>query len=429
MATEDLMTVLRGATLSAHHDLEHLPYFQSLDRGDLALPSFVGHLRGLAVLHGALERELTRARDPRLQRVWTADLGRFHLLQADLDYFEPWGAADTPAAQDAIRALTHHMLAWCRVAPLSLLGHLYVLEGSIGGAQVLAPRLAQSFDLDPQHGLAYFSWQPEAARARWQAFKERMNALALTGAESETVVQAATGTFAGIGRLLAALHPLPGGMETRAAASINPEAGAHPVAQDRQELEAARRAGQRCWSEFPYLPWRFGERGWRFTQSDSAWLVTLAALEPPELHSRVGWLTGILACRGMPSLLLQRHLERLYEELRGRLPERPGRSYEKLLIAADHLADQRRRFFNDQTFEGLTQGFDRAVGLDWCARLPQTGALLVSAVADGALGITEGVANVETWMTDPERFPPHWIAAVLETLRTAEQHAGTRIRV
>jgi hypothetical protein len=47
------------------------------------------------------------------------------------------------------------------------------------------------------------------------------------------------------------------------------------------------------------------------------------------------------------------------------------------------------------------------------------GSLLVSAVADEAAGVGQAVPQLESWATDPARFPPEWIAAVRNTIAAA----------
>lgn len=152
--------------------------------------------------------------------------------------------------------------------------------------------------------------------------------------------------------------------------------------------------------------------------------MTLTAHDQSVVDAQVEWLGGVLGSRGMPSLLLQRHLELLYEELIGRMPERSGSGYGKLLAAADRLAEQRRAVIADADFAAIRHPFEQAVGPDWRARLPGTGTLLVCAVVDRARGVEQAVSSLEGWLTDPQRFPPHWIAAVGEALREAEARIG-----
>ena len=426
MPPPNVIARLREATRPIHAQLEKLSYFQALFRGELAVESYVGHLRALAVLHGTLEQSLSNPREGRVKAVWSENLRRLPKLQADLEFFAPRDVLDIGPAHVAARGLANHVLRRAAEQPLSVLGYLYVLEGSIGGAQVLAPRFRAALGLAGLQGMAYFSWDPPVAAARWQAFGERMNALPFDEAEAQALVEAALEAFAGLQQLFAALHPVNVAQLTREVASLNPEAGDHPIPTDPGELDAALRAGQRCWQEFPYFAWRYGERGWRYTRSDGAWLVTLAAEDQGVVDAQTIWLAGILASRGMPSVLLQRHLELLFEELRGRLPERPGVCYRTLLNAADRLAERRRAAIADADLEAVANRFEHVAGPDWRARLPRTGLLLGCAVADRAQGVAQAVTSLEGWMTDPQRFPPPWIAAVHEALWEAE--ARVRIR-
>lgn len=420
MSAPNLMTRLREATREVHDQLETLPYFQALDRGELPIESYVGQLRAMAVLHGVLEHEVPNARDARLNVVWMENLRRFPQIQADLGFFASRAILDIAAAHEAAGVLANHILRRSVEQPVSLLGYLYVLEGSIGGAKVLAPRFSQAFGLDMHRGLAYLTWDHAVAGKRWRDFGERMNATPVNATESEAIIDAAQEAFAGIRQVFAALYPFDAAQLTRKVTSLNPEAGAHPAPEDPGELDAARRAGVRCWREYPYFAWRYGERGWRYTQSDGAWLITLTAHDQPVIDAQVAWLSGVLGSRGMPSVLLQRHLELLYEELVGRMPERGGSGYGKLLAAADHLAEQRRTVMADADLDWISSRFEQAVGPDWRARLMGTGTLLVYAVTDRARGIEQAVVSLEGWLTDPQRFPSHWITAVYEALREAE---------
>lgn len=420
MPFSTLMNRLRTTTAEAHAALERLPYFQALKEKTLPLESYVGHLRGLAVLHAVLEHELARTSDGRLQQVWADGMRRFPQLQADLVHFAAQGVLDIPAGLEAARGLAQGILRKAADRPIALLGHLYVLEGSINGAAVLGPLVGGAFGLDPGHGLRYLTWDAEAARARWQGFMQRMDAVPLEVGEREEVLTTATEAFNGLQQMLAALFPFASDRLAREVASLNPEAGAHAMTQDPAEIEAALRAGVRCRQAFPYFAWRFGERGWRYTQSDGAWLVTLAGLDQGVVDAQVQWLAGLLAARGMPSLLLQRHLELLYEELRGQVAAPPGSEYGRLLRAADLLAEQRRTLILDAELDLLTQAFEGAIGLDWRHRLPGTAPMLVSAVTDRARGLRGAVDSLEPWMTDPVRFPAPWIAAVHDLLRKAE---------
>ncbi len=100
------------------------------------------------------------------------------------------------------------------------------------------------------------------------------------------------------------------------AGMVNAEAGHHAVSTRAAPLRAAVRAAHATWQAFDYYEARYGGRGARFAGSDSAWLVSLAPLEADQAVAQVQWLARVLAARGMPSWLLERHLDDLSAEVR-----------------------------------------------------------------------------------------------------------------
>ena len=203
---------------------------------------------------------------------------------------------------------------------------------------------------------------------------------------------------------------------------LNAEAGTHPVPADPREWDAALRAGDLCWHRFPYLAERYGERGYRFTRSDSAWLATLTRLDPPTVTGQVRWLRDVLATRGIPSIVLQTHLDILYQELAVAVPADQA-AHDKLRQAAEDLRETMRAHVSDAQLAALSQAFDQATDACWRSRLPHTPLLLVSAVADEIEGSRGAVANLSGWLTDRQRFPADWVAAVEATLSQARANA------
>jgi phage tail sheath gpL-like len=115
-------------------------------------------------------------------------------------------------------------------------------------------------------------------------------------------------------------------------------------------------------------------------------------------------------------------LEILVGELVTALPGNKT-DYDKLLGAAADLHATRAGYLSDQQLATLGTAFDQAVGADWCARLPDTGVLLGCAVADELAGCPGAVISLQPWLTDADRFPPEWIAAVAATLAQARRMA------
>ncbi|MBW3569749.1 MAG: hypothetical protein KY467_01470 [Gemmatimonadetes bacterium] len=204
-------------------------------------------------------------------------------------------------------------------------------------------------------------------------------------------------------------------MHTILASAINPSAGVHPVTASAAELRAVESATEASLREAPYYLERYGERGRLFGASDGGWLVTLCRGDADFVERQVLWLGRVLASRGMPRWLLQRHLELLHDALTGAIPEHGGR-YRALLDGAALLRDQQRQHLAEADARALAAAFDAEADADWVARLPGMGRILAAAVADEAAGIANAVDSVEEWVTDPARFPDRWINAVQSAL-------------
>jgi hypothetical protein len=187
-------------------------------------------------------------------------------------------------------------------------------------------------------------------------------------------------------------------------------------------LRAALRAGERTRERFHYYQRRYGERGRRFTHSDSAWIVTLAGLDPAVAERQLRWLAGLLAARGMPRWLLEVHLELLHAELMVAAPEKTA-FYDTLLRVAGIFRAERLRHLDEVTSSDLARTFDRRVGSADAHGLPEAGALVVAAVADERAGQHRAVSSLVQWLADPQRFSADWVAAVSETLAAAREAA------
>jgi hypothetical protein len=340
------------------------------------------------------------------------------LIDLDLDFFGRSAIADVPDAIAEAVNLAEAVRVRALECPPGLLGHLYVLEGSTLGGAVLREQVSATYGLTGAEGTRYLSAYGANLRPHWGAFCARMDAVELGEGGAEAVLRGAEDTYAAFARILRALYPLDPKTMRHDVASINPEAGRHAVPSDPREIDAAFRAGDRCWRQFPYYESRYGTRGRRFADSDGAWLVTLCGHTQDQMHGQVDWLHRVLAARGMPGLLLQEHLEVLHEELSRAVAER-REDYAKLLVAAERLRRLRRRHMEDARIHELSEWFDQQVGAEWAARLPRTGELVAAAVADEREGIAGAVESVEGWLADGSRFPPEWVSAVRKAFAKA----------
>ncbi|MTJ81692.1 MAG: hypothetical protein F8N37_11830 [Telmatospirillum sp.] len=199
----------------------------------------------------------------------------------------------------------------------------------------------------------------------------------------------------------------------------NPNAGSYPLPTDKREIAAVLRSVDRCYDLHPYLAWRYGAYGEAFTRSDGGYLTTLSGHAQSHVTAQALWVGEMLACRGMPRLFVELHLDLLYEELMAEIPGRAPR-YRKLQRAAEALRNARHRWIGADDGSTLAQSFDRTAG----GAMPNAGILIVTAVCDEAWGIGKAVPSLMSWLADPGRFSRQWCDAATDTLRQARALTG-----
>jgi hypothetical protein len=190
---------------------------------------------------------------------------------------------------------------------------------------------------------------------------------------------------------------------------VNPASGGYEITTDATLLRAAVRAAQQSIDAMPYYGVRYGERGSRFATTDSAWLISLAALTESRAVHQVKWLSRVLAARGMPTWLLETHLAALVSEVRS--VAAPG-AVGSLPAAADSLAVARRRHVDDDLMRAADAWADDALGRD--LPVPRTGALMAAAIADERAGVTRDDRALMDWLCDPTRVEAHVSARLLQ---------------
>ena len=134
---------------------------------------------------------------------------------------------------------------------------------------------------------------------------------------------------------------------------------------------------------------------------------------------QIDWLWSVLANRGMPGLLLERHLLFLRSCLR-RCSHRPQEVYDKITLATDY---QKARRLAVQTEDQLQQ-----IATLFANRLPVlpprlaygTGELLASALADLRRGAPSAVSSLTSWLGDPDalRQAPGLVESLPDTLQS-----------
>src|SRR5262249_3488508 len=155
----------------------------------------------------------------------------------------------------------------------------------------------------------------------WDAFLGTLGTLVPDAGQQERIAASAARCFECVGEICAALYPYAPDALKHHVTAINFEAGDHAMPQRPAEIGLGVRAGNDAWRMFPYLEQRYGERGRRFTNSDSCWLVTLTRAPRPEAVSKaLDWLRTVLSTRGIPTLILEAHLRAIKEAIAEDLP-------------------------------------------------------------------------------------------------------------
>ncbi len=415
-ASESPLERIRAATRELHARIDRGAYAKAVLDGTLPISRYASFLRALYAVYGELEHAVETASTPSLREAFAGGVERRSRLARDLQYLltDPRGV---DAALLHALVLAQHIRRDAQRHPMSLFGHLYVLEGSQLGGLSLAPALTSRLEL--QHGgLTYLSAAGRNTASEFRAFLAKLEAALSDDTAVEEAVTGARHAFEGIEAILdvVATDHLAG----HGASALNRDAGMHPVPSDVREVQAALLAGEHSRETWAYYDARYGERGLRFTRSDSAWLVTLSREMPERAAQQIAWLARVLAARGMPRLLLERHLQVLHRELIAAVPERTA-GYETLQRVAAALANERRAVLVDERSEALARDFVRKAGAALETPVPpvEAGTLLVAAVIDEKCGIANAVESLGQWFDDPARFPQPFREAWSSSLQAA----------
>ena len=400
--------LLKSATRNRHEALEALDFFHALTEHRLPRQSLVSYLRGMGTIHAAVETTLLRTAGTAFGP-WCHAHARLDDVLATLANARTDDLLDIPGAVAAATNLADQVLldSDCSAA---LLGYLYVLEGSRLGGQLLCRHIAAGLGLDPTQ-VVYCTRDHNALQWHWSSFKHALDALELDERSEHRMVRAAQSGFDGIAQLARNCFPYdPDALQHRITA-INPEAGRHAMPQLETEIVRALRCAQAAWKRFPYLDARYGERGRRFTHSDSCWLVTLYDLDEASVLKSLLWLRRVLASRGLPTPILENHLEVIDRDIVLENPERARRAsgYRATL---SHFHDESQAHLQTATRQALVARYEQQLSQCPGNTVARAADILIGAHRDTAIGIEHAWDQVFTWMTDRERFSPQWTGVV-----------------
>ena len=408
-----LHDLLNSETALLQGRLESLPFFRALHTGSLPPPAIVSLLRCLSIIHAVLEGCLCRISDAPVAALGQHATPKIPLLEADL---ESLGAAQGPSLTTAIRSALDYGAEILASAsdPLNLVGALYVLEGSQNGGLLLKQAYARCLGVPPDR-LSYFGCYGNGTATHWDSFGALLDALAIPPAAATQLVQYAVRGFERLEGIFAALYPYRESDLKYHVAAVNFEAGDHAIPQSPIEIELALRTGRAAWERYPYLAHRFGERGRRFTSSDSCWLVNLARMPVDTATRSLEWLRAVLASRGIPTVILESHLRAISAAMTAQCPDHAElcARYEPFLMGRQA---ERRALCSVESLPPLIGEFEQRFRACDGLTIECAAELIVSAWIDEHCDISGALAAVRDWFLAPDRFSAHWIANVDELL-------------
>ena len=194
----DIMDRLKADTRELHDQAESHPFQSRLVKGELSRGGYCNYLNAMYHVHQALESELMEAggSNPTVGEFPYESRFRVEAVRRDLAYFErdPSVLPVLEPVSDLCGQLNKTRLN----APCSLLGHLYVLEGSSNGTRFIARGVRRAYRLNGTDGTAYLDPYGDNHRSEWALFKVQMRALELSAATADQIVDGAKAMFSGI---------------------------------------------------------------------------------------------------------------------------------------------------------------------------------------------------------------------------------------
>lgn len=407
---------LKVQTKELHQKAHSIPYIKNLLNDNVQKESYISHLRTFAIMYGTLERQLLVTKNTDIKSIIEGYLPKLPLILGDLKSLHSNEIKDIIPAIEKALAVADKILLYSEKSPFRLIGFLYTLDGSLNGGSVFKSHLKNAFNLRDNQGISYFSAFNDDYKIFWKNFTDKLNNAIKSESIKEDILVSSEEIFHDLIGIYNCLFPFAENDLKQHITSLNPEAGNFPISTNPLEIEAAIIAGQKCWNEFPYYDQRYGERGKRFTVSDSVWLINLCDLPQELANSQVKWLTDLLANRGMPSYTMEVQLNFMYKELTERVYENESK-YKKLKIAADQLKKSREKKIASALFDKCNFIFT-----EFCQELnvkesgmTNTGKLIASSIVDFENGIRESEYDFKSWIMNNKRFSGDWVLAVERT--------------
>jgi heme oxygenase len=188
---------LRVETRELHTQAERAGAMQALFRGRLDRPSYCLMLRNFHAIYTALESALrTHAGHPLLAPVGDARLRRAPAIQADLGHLHGKNWAVELALMPATRDYVDRLQGANAMRPARLLAHAYVRYlGDLSGGQILLGVVSRSMGLEDEAGSAFYRFDGVDVPALARRIRAGLDAVELSAASGDEVVEEARWAF------------------------------------------------------------------------------------------------------------------------------------------------------------------------------------------------------------------------------------------
>lgn len=186
MTNSDPITArLKSDNWDLHQIAERAPTPSSMIKGTISRDAYADTLEQGLLVHGALDAALGGAieRMPELGAVVGEARAFTPWYEEDLRFFgrEPRGVAPKPGTTRFVEHIGAH-----GAHPLHILGLHYVRLGACNGNRFVARKLRAVFGIEHESdGMRALDPFGESQRALWQAFKDRLDAMDLSGSERD----------------------------------------------------------------------------------------------------------------------------------------------------------------------------------------------------------------------------------------------------
>jgi len=193
---------LRSAIAVSHDQIEKTPYSIAIMNASIGISDYIVSLAQLYAIHHTLESVSSHNQ---FAAYFSDEMIRTSAIKRDLKF---WGAslADIAIMPEAAATCTLIEQAATK-EPASILGFIYVLEGSRMGSLVIVKPLAAALQVTPHdsQGLDYHTEGARQTPARLGVWKARVEQIGLSESDVHTIERATTAFMESLTTLYAKL--------------------------------------------------------------------------------------------------------------------------------------------------------------------------------------------------------------------------------